>query len=219
MKKLVIFGAGAFAQLARHYFTVDSDYEVVAFSVDGAYLTEPELDGLPVVPFERLPESHPPSDFEIFVAVGHQKVNTQREAKVAAAEAAGYRLASFISSRSMHADDLTVGPNSMVMEYALLQPRVKIGKNSMIWSNSRIAFGVEVGDHCWMVSSIVGESVTIGANTFVGLSAIVGPKIRVGRSNVIGAGAMVLHDTQDNAVYRGVESKASKVPSHRLPAF
>ena len=219
MKKLVIFGAAAFARLARHYFAADSDYEVVAFSVDRAYLTEPRLDGLPVVAFEDLAASYPPSDCEMFVAVGHQKVNTQREAKVAAAEAAGYRLASFVSSRAHHGDDLRVGPNSMVMEYALLQPRVTVGKNAIVWSNTRLAFDVRVGDHCWLVSAIVGESVELGANTFVGLNATVGPKIRVGRSNVIGAGALVLHDTPDDAVLRGVESKVSKVPSHRLPAF
>lgn len=219
MKKLVIFGAAAFARLARHYFATDSDYDVVAFSVDRDYLAEPELDGLPVVAFEDLIDVFPPSECDMFVAVGHQKVNTQREAKVAAADAAGYHLASLISSKAQHGDDLRVGPNSIVMEYALLQPRVTVGKNAIVWSNTRLAFGVAVGDHCWLVSAIVGESVELGDNTFVGLNATVGPKICVGKSNVIGAGALVLHDTPDNAVLRGVESQVSKVPSHRLPAF
>ena len=34
-KRLVIFGAGDIAQLAHFYFSSDSDYEVVAFTVDG----------------------------------------------------------------------------------------------------------------------------------------------------------------------------------------
>lgn len=36
MKKLVIFGAKGFAQLAHYYFTHDSDYSIAAFSVDAA---------------------------------------------------------------------------------------------------------------------------------------------------------------------------------------
>ncbi len=38
-KPLVIFGAGDIAQLAHYYFSTDSDYDVVAFTVDAAYLT------------------------------------------------------------------------------------------------------------------------------------------------------------------------------------
>ncbi|NRW38220.1 hypothetical protein [Clostridium beijerinckii] len=33
-KKLIIIGDSAFAQIAYEYFTYDSDYEVVAFSVE-----------------------------------------------------------------------------------------------------------------------------------------------------------------------------------------
>ncbi len=40
MSKIVIFGTGDIAQLAHYYFTTDSPYEVVAFTVDKAFLTE-----------------------------------------------------------------------------------------------------------------------------------------------------------------------------------
>ena len=35
-KPLVIFGGGEIAQLAYFYFSTDSEYEVVAFTVDAA---------------------------------------------------------------------------------------------------------------------------------------------------------------------------------------
>ncbi len=37
--KLVIFGSGDIAQLAHYYFTNDSLYDVVAFTVDSEYKT------------------------------------------------------------------------------------------------------------------------------------------------------------------------------------
>ncbi len=37
-KKLVLIGAGEFAEIAYEYFTYDSSYEVVGFSVEKEYL-------------------------------------------------------------------------------------------------------------------------------------------------------------------------------------
>ena len=48
-KPLVIFGAGDIAQLANYYFSTDSNYEIVAFAADAAYITVTEFCGLHVV--------------------------------------------------------------------------------------------------------------------------------------------------------------------------
>ena len=42
-KKLVIFGTGETADIAFEYFTHDSNYEVVAFTVEAAYKNEDNL--------------------------------------------------------------------------------------------------------------------------------------------------------------------------------
>ena len=55
-KKLVLVGDSAFAEVAYEYFTHDSEYEVVAFSVEREYLRREELFAVPVVPFEDLTE-------------------------------------------------------------------------------------------------------------------------------------------------------------------
>jgi len=216
MRKLVIFGARGFAELAHYYFTHDSPYAVAAFTVDGAYLTDTTNRGLPVVPFDELLQHYPPADHDLFVAVGIGGVNRHRAAKVAEAEAKGYQMASFLSSRADVASDLELRPNTMVMERAGIQPFVTIGRNSIIWSTTRIGFRTRIGDHCWVVSALLGESVTIGDYSFVGLGSTIAPHVAVGRSNVIGAGARVVRDTKDEEVYRGVASTPSRAPSSRL---
>ena len=216
MRKLVIFGAKGFAELAHYYFTHDSPYTVAAFTVDGAYLAEPAYRGLPVVPFEEVAAHYPPAEYDLFVAVGIRGVNRARAAKVAEAEGKGYRLASFLSSRADVAADLELRPNTMVMERAGIQPFVRIGKGTIVWSTTRIGFRTRLGDHCWVVSALFGESVTLGDYSFVGLGATVAPNLTVGRANVIGAGALIVADTKDDEVYRGHASTASRVPSHRL---
>lgn len=216
MKRLVIFGARAFAEIAHYYFTHDSGYSVAAFTVDGSYLKEATFKGLPVVAFEEVERQCPPGEYDMFVAIGIHGVNRLRAAKVAEAEAKGYQLACFVSSRADVAPDLAVRPNTMVMERAGIQPFVEIGCNTVIWSATRIGFHTRIGDHCWIVCPIFGESVTVGDYSFIGLNATIAPHVSIGKSNVIGAGALVLKDTQDFEVYTGHPSTPSRVPSNRL---
>jgi sugar O-acyltransferase (sialic acid O-acetyltransferase NeuD family) len=216
MTRLVIFGARGFAELAHYFFTHDSGYKVAAFTVDGTYLQETTFCGLPVVPFEEVTRVFPPSEHDMFVAMGMQKVNRQRAAKVAESGAQGYRLASFLSSRANVPADLELRPNTMIMEYASIHPFVHIGSDTVVWSQTRIAFHTRIGDHCWIVSALFGESVEVGDYSFIGLGATIAPSVRIGASNVIGAGALIVKNTQPDEVYRATASKASRVPSHRL---
>jgi sugar O-acyltransferase (sialic acid O-acetyltransferase NeuD family) len=216
MKKLVIFGAANFAELAHYYFTQDSPYAVAAFTVDARYAKESAFRGLPVVAFEEVAKRYPPDGHDLFVAVGLAGLNKARAAKVAEAEAKGYRLAGFLSSKAEVSPELEVPPNSMVMEHSTIQPFVRIGRDTMIWSGTGIGFGTRVGDHCWIVAARFGESVTVGDYSFIGLNATIAPGVAIGASNVIGAGALIVNSTRDLAVYRGQASAPSRVPSTRL---
>lgn len=216
MKKLVIFGAKGFAEIAHHYFAHDSDYAVTAFTVDAPYIKEATFKGLPVVAFEAVEKDFPPEEYDMFVAVGIRRVNKVRAAKVGEAEKKGYRLASFVSSKASVNADLVVRPNTMIMECVWIHPFVEIGRDTIIWSASRIGFHTRIGDHCWIVSPIFGESVTVGDYSFIGLDATIAPHVSIGKSNIIGAGALILKDTKDFEVYKGHPSTPARVPSTRL---
>lgn len=216
MKKLVIFGTSAFAKIAHYYFLHDSDYAVVAFTVDAAYLQTTTFQGLPVIAFEEILDHFPPSECDMVVAMGMQKVNQQRAAKVAEAEAKGYKLASFLSSKATVPNELVMRPNTFVMEDALVQPFVEIGRDTIIWHRCMIGFDSRIGDHCWLAASILGESVVVGDHSFIGINATISSSCSIGKSNVIGAGALILRDTKDFEVYKGQASVPSRVPSFRL---
>ncbi|MEW6278785.1 MAG: transferase, partial [Candidatus Eremiobacterota bacterium] len=59
-RPLILFGAGDFAEIAHYYFQRDSDYEVLAFTVDGAHLGATAFCGLPCLAFEELTRDFPP---------------------------------------------------------------------------------------------------------------------------------------------------------------
>src|SRR5437870_3565605 len=100
MSKVVVFGAGQIAELAHFYFTHDSPDEVVAFTVDAAYVKESSFLGLPVVAFEDLGREFPADGHEVFVAVSYTGLNRLRAERFRQARARGYRLAHYVSSRA-----------------------------------------------------------------------------------------------------------------------
>lgn len=215
-KKLYIFGTQNFAEMCHHFFTGDSGYDVAGFTVDAQYLDRPSFCGLPVIAYEEFRKTVRPEDADVFVAVGVAKINTLRAAKVAQLHQDGYRLASFVSSSSPVGRDLAVGPNTMIMDHVLIHPQVRIGADTVIWTASRIALKVRIGEHCWITSAIMGDSAVIGDYSFLGLNATVAPFVQVGSHNLIGAGAVILQNTKDYAVYRGPRSKPSPVSSLRI---
>ena len=102
------------------------------------------------------------------------------------------------------------------MDQVNIHPWVQIGANTIIWSNSRIALKVRIGDHVWITSAVVGDSATIGDYTFVGLNAMVAPFVKVGSHNLLGAASVILQDTQDYQVFLSPLSVASKASSLRV---
>ena len=215
-RKLLLFGAGAFAEIAHYYFREDSPYETTAFVVDGTHLRETNYHGLPVIAWEEAVERFPARDHDFFVALGLHRLNQTRAEKVAMVEANGYRVASFVSSKATVPRDLAIGPNTMIMEHTGIQPYTQVGRNTIIWGMTRVAFRTRIGNHCWLVSAAIGESCTIDDHTFIGLNATIGPHVHVAARNLVGAGAVLTQSTQPDQVFRGMVSRASRVPSYRL---
>ena len=56
----MIYGAGPFAKLMHYYFTHDSDYRVVPFTVDEQFIQKTEPSELQLVPLEEITATYPP---------------------------------------------------------------------------------------------------------------------------------------------------------------
>lgn len=217
MKKLVIFGVGEQAELAYFYFKNESDYDVVAFTVDHAFIKHPTfIDELPVVAMEDLLERFPPEKYECFVAVGYSKVNQVRTKKYLELKEMGYTLASFVSAKATNYAQ-SIGDNCFILEDNTIQPFVEIGNNVTLWSGNHIGHHSVIEDHCFITSQVVvSGGCRVGAYTFIGVNSTLRDHIHLGLSNVIGAGALILKNTEDNAVFMEKGTEMSKVPSQRL---
>lgn len=217
MDKVIIFGNKQIAEIAHFYFTHDSDCKIEAFTVDREFLDADTFCGLPVVPFEEVAEHYPPSEYKMFIAVSYAELNKVRARKFEAAKKMGYELISYVSSRVTGWGDTKIGENCMILEDVTLQPFVRIGDNCTIWSGNHIGHHVSIGDHCFITSHVViSGGVEIGDYSFVGVNSTLRDHVRIGKSCIIGAGALVLHDVEDDGLLKATGTERSKVPASKI---
>lgn len=202
MKPVVIFGIGAFADQTMFYFQHDSAFRVAAFSVDQAYIKEPTFHGKPVVPFETLEEEFPPTDFDVFVAMGYSNLNQHRAERIGLVRAKGYKMVSYLHSSVTVAPDLVHGENCFVSERIALQPFCRLGHGVVILTATATGHDVKFQDYCYVAGGcIIGANTTIGPYSFLSLNVTVRPNVTIGKSVILGTGALLLEDAPDGSVY------------------
>jgi len=220
MKKLVIFGITHLAEVAHFYFTHDSPYEVVAFTVHEAYLNQKDLLGLPVVSYEKIIEDYPPDDFSLFIAVGYKQVNSFRASIYNDAKQKGYLLPTYLSSRLVSWGETKIGDNCFILENQTIQPFVEIGNDVVVWSGNHIGHHVKIGDHCFITSHVViSGNVTVGDYSFLGVNATIRDGITIEKRSVIGAGTIILEDTRENSIYKSEQTKPLFFDHSKLKGF
>ncbi|MBO6805972.1 acetyltransferase [Thalassospira sp.] len=204
MKKLLIFGSAEIASLARYYFSHDSSYEVVAFTVDDEFANKETFEGLPLVPFSIVKDRYPPSEFDMHVALSYQNLNSLREKKYNQAKENGYALASYICSKSVTWPDLQVGENCFILENQTIQPTVVVGDNVMIWSGNHLGHGCQIDDHVYISSHVCLSGHTkVGKRSFLGVNATVKDFTIIGEDCFVAMDASVVRNVEDGSVVLG----------------
>jgi sugar O-acyltransferase (sialic acid O-acetyltransferase NeuD family) len=206
--KLIIVGDSAFAEIAYEYFTHDSEYEVVAFSVERSFLQRAELHGLEVVPFEELADAYAPSDHSVYVATVYTQLNRLRARLANEAQAKGFSLASYVSSKAFVWPNVEVGEHCFVFEGNVVQPFVRLGRNVVLWSGNHIGHHSTIADNCFISSHVVVSGfVDIGESCFLGVNATIANNVTIGRDVWIGPAAVVTTDVEDASFLKPVASE------------
>jgi sugar O-acyltransferase (sialic acid O-acetyltransferase NeuD family) len=207
-RKLIVIGNTAFAEIAYEYFTHDSPYEVVAFSVEQPYLKGDKLFDRPLVPFESLEESYAPSEHSFFVAATYTQSNRLRTRLYEAAKTKGFAPASYVSSRAFVWRNCRIGEHCFIFEHNVVQPFAAVGANVVLWSGNHIGHHSTIGDNTFVAShAVISGFVNIGSFGFVGVNATVANNVTIGDRVVLGAGALVLGDVPDDQVVVGIWKK------------
>ncbi len=216
-KKLVIIGDSAFAEVAYECFTHDSEYEVVGFSVDSAFLRRDQLFGLPVVPFEEIERFFDPAEVEFYAALVYSQLNRLRTRFYQLAKGKGYRPASYVSSRAFVWHNAAIGEHCFIFEDNTIQPFVKIGDNVVLWSGNHIGHHSTIDNNCFISShAVISGFCTVGENTFVGVNSAVANNVVIGADNWLGVGVNILVNTEPDRIFKGEQPEPAKVSARRF---
>jgi len=219
MKKLIICGTGAQSELAYIYFSKDSDYEVVAFTIEQAYLRETHLLGLPVFPFEEIEKYISPEEADMYIAIGPIKLCSVMEHFCIAAKGKGYTLASYCPTVVKNYFEPSYGENCFIDHVAQFHPLVKIG-NGVTIMNSEIAHHSEIGDFSFLTCAMLGGRVIVEDHVFIGMKTVIKEGVRIGKGSIIGMGCVITKDVEPYSVYSVSGTKAREgVDSRDIELF
>lgn len=204
------------AKLAHFFFTNDSEYQVVSFTINAEYIKETQFLDLPLIGFEDITDTYPPSEYEMFVAMGPQNCNELREKIYTQAKDKGYKLASYISSKADYWKDLKHGDNVLIIQDTSIEPFVEIGNNvSLI--GSKIGYNIKIEDNCFISTATIGSDVVVKNNAFIGMNSTVNPTLKIGVKSIIGSGSIINRDVDDYSVHVApATARKSKVDSRRF---
>ena len=205
MARVIIFGVQDFAQLAKFYLQHDSEHEVAAFSVHEAYLPEGKtFEGLPVVAFETVEQTYPPSDFKFFAPMSPSRMNRLRESVYHQIKQKGYEMISYVSSKATVFPGATIGDNCFILEDNTIQPFTSIGNNVVLWSGNHIGHHGVIKDHVSFTSHVVlSGHCTVEPFAFFGVNATIRDGIHIAEGSFIAMAAAVTRDTEPWGVYKG----------------
>jgi sugar O-acyltransferase (sialic acid O-acetyltransferase NeuD family) len=197
-KKLVIVGTGETADIAYEYFTHDSPYEVVAFSVNKEYINQNELFGLPIVEFEDLEVLYPIDAYEVFVAISYVKLNRVRRKMFESCKAKGYTCANYISSKAFVWHNVKLGENIFVFENNVIQHKVSIGNNVILWSGNHIGHQTVIEDHVYISShAVISGFCRIGESSFIGVNSTLNDNVTIAEDTIVGSAALIVKNFTD----------------------
>ena len=220
MKKLIIYGTGSHAELVFAYFSKDSDYTIVAFTLEKSYLKDSYHFDLPVFPFEEIEKYISPEEADMFIAVGPYKQNAILQNYCEQAKAKGYHLASYCPSifKTQFFPPI-YGENCFFDHYAKFHAFVKIG-DGVTLIGSDVPHHVQIGNYCFLSVVTLGGGVIIEDNVFIGMGTVVKQGVRIGKGSFIGIGCVIMNDVAPHSVYSVPATKPREgLDARRLRSF
>ncbi len=207
MKKLIIFGTAEIAELAKYYFENEYSEKVFAFTADDEYISDSKFNNLPVIPFSEVKKKFSQEDYKIHVALSYKNLNKLRQKKYEQVKICGYETPSFVSKKSVIAENALIGENCFILENQTIQPGVIIGNNVMLWSGNHIGHGSKIADHTYFASHVVlSGNCNVGERCFFGVNSTVVDFCNIEDDCFITMHSSIVKDLKKGSVVLGAKS-------------
>lgn len=218
MKPLWIFGGSSYAEIAVHYFSRDTDYEVQGLILDPGYDPSDRLSALSLLRPDAVPDIVTEAkEIYFHVAVTYAGLNRVRLSKIAKLKELGMQPASYISPFAYVDDTVQIGEHCFIFEHNTIQPFVVLGSGVILWSGNHVGHHSSVEDGVFVSSQVViSGHCSIGERTFLGVNSSVANNVVVGRSNWVLPNTFLSQSTADDEFWKPSPSvKSERPPSAR----
>ncbi len=197
--KLIIFGAGGHAVKVKR-IAESENIEVV-----GYISTEPIgtiINGLPVFGnIDLFLKEEQFREYKLHIGIGENRV---REKIFFSIKEFENKLVNIYSSKSIISEDAEIGFGTAVVQNAVVQNAVKIGKCCIIDTGSIVDHDTLIGDFVNISpNAVVCSHINIGNGVFIGAGTTVIDGITIGENTIIGAGSVVVNDIGPNVIAFG----------------
>ena len=191
MRNLVIFGDTQFAERLSKYIILEGMDCVVAFTQEERYMTRTYINGIPVVPFEKLC-SYVKDDFEIILGIGYTKMNSLRAQLYYLCKETGYKVGSYISSNALVYSD-AIGEGNFVCPGAVVGPGCQMGIGNYMESSAVLTHDNILGDFNFIsTNAVFGGFACVDNNCFFGLHSTIKNDVHIASDNLVGASVNIL---------------------------
>lgn len=204
---LFIFGNGEIAELADHYFSTDSSYDVQGFIVSDEYFSENKFNDKIVIKQSDFIKKYPVNAITVFIGLSYSELNRNREFSYEFFKKNNYEIVSFVSSKANIDPTVEIGPGCFILEGNNLQHGVKLKENVMLWSGNHIGHGSVISAHTYIASHVViSGHCEVGKRTFIGVNATVMDHCQIGDDCFIAMDASVTKSVRNGEVVLGPKS-------------
>lgn len=141
----------------------------------------------------------------LIVSVGDNKIRRDIVSSLQINYGIGIHLSAILSERSV------VEEGSVVMQGAIIQSCVKIGKHCIVNTGASVDHDCQVDDfvHISPHATLCGN-VVVGEGSWIGAGATVLPGVKIGKWSIVGAGSVVSKNIPDYVLAAGNRCKIVK---------
>jgi sugar O-acyltransferase (sialic acid O-acetyltransferase NeuD family) len=200
-RRLIIAGAGPFAEMISRTLESRCARATALFVVDEEFMPAAEMRGVRVESLRSALRTEEPGACDWLVGVADYRGRLKARARIVDQICgAGHVLGGLVDPSAV-IDPGLVDPTSMIFANATVDALAEIGKGSVLRSGVTVGHHTRIGPCSYVApgASIAGR-VSVGARTFIGVGAVVRDGVSIGDGCIIGAGCVVLSDVADGAV-------------------
>jgi sugar O-acyltransferase (sialic acid O-acetyltransferase NeuD family) len=144
----------------------------------------------------------------LVLAIGNNNI---RSRLYLALQEEGHAFATVCHPRATIAEDVHLGPGTVVFAGVIINTGSRIGANVILNTGCTVDHHNQIGDHVHLAPGVhLGGDVQIGEGTLVGIGATIMPQRSVGRWSTVGAGALVHRTVPDRVTVTGMPAQIIK---------